>query len=360
MPRSVTTRPGQTSVEFRLDRAPSAGDQEAVITAQLGSDSVQETVDVGAGRRQVTVPAKQFAKYGTTLHFQVSADASATLAAGSLPPGAHFDPSSGNFDWTPQAGQRGVYDIQFTAAGSLTGALEPGHVTVDVDSGAPVVTQVVNAASRSSQSACSSGAIGSLEGEWLAEASADSESSSGPRPGTVVRINGQTAPVLYSSATRLDFLCPDSVPGTELNVIVETSQGSSSPVSTISQVAAPGIFSVDGSGSGQAMVVHAGSQLLAMVRNYDQAAEPAQAGDRLELYATGIGHAARIRVKIGALEIEPDSVDAVPGLPGLYKVAFTVPQGLAPGNSTSLSLAVDLPGGVTTDTNQVGLAIESP
>jgi len=108
------------------------------------------------------------------------------------------------------------------------------------------------------------------------------------------------------------------------------------------------------------MVVHAGSQLLAMVRNYDHAAEPAQAGDRLEIYATGIDHAARIRVKIGALEIEPDSVDAVPGLPGLYKVAFTVPQGLPPGNSTSLSLAVDSPGGVTTDTNQVGLAIESP
>jgi uncharacterized protein (TIGR03437 family) len=359
LPAMVTTRPGQSSLEFQLESAVSGTDQTAVITAQLGSDSVQETLTLNP-LHHLTAPSHQLVKYGTAVRFSVSSsNPSDSLSAGSLPAGATFDPASGNFDWTPTAAQEGTYDVTFTAL-AATGDVATAHVTLDVDSGLPAIDRVVNAASQSQEAACSPGAIARVEGRWLAgdSPSSDPSGTSLQLSGTSLKVNGAAVPVLYASLTRVDFLCPHSVPGSSLQIVVETPNAATQPVSTTARDLAPGIFSVDGSGSGQAAAFQAGGSRLVMVRNYRYSAQPAQPGDSMIVYATGIDGAASVSVNIGGIAVSPDSVSPAPGLAGVSQLVFEVPQAATPGDSVTLSLIGRLPNGSPSSSNQVDIAIE--
>ena len=157
-------------------------------------------------------------KYGAEVRFSVfSPDQGDSLSVTSLPPGASFDAASGTFDWTPTAAQQGTYQVTFNAL-TPTGELVTEDVEVEVDAGAPAITKVINAASHSQDAACSPGAIGRLEGRWLSDESAAASDASGSSlrlSGTAVLVNGDAVPILYASNTRVDFLCPASVPGSQ-------------------------------------------------------------------------------------------------------------------------------------------------
>lgn len=153
LPKRVATRPGQSSVEFQVD-AVSAG-EGIVVAANLGSEVVKETLAVAPDRSTpIHVPGRQFVKYGTEVRFQVSsADPPETLSTDALPAGAYFNSATGEFRWTPDGTQLGAHDIDFTATDSAGGKAS-ASVTVQVDSGDPVVTGIVNAASRSREAVC--------------------------------------------------------------------------------------------------------------------------------------------------------------------------------------------------------------
>ena len=105
------------------------------------------------------------------------------------------------------------------------------------------------------------------------------------------------------------------------------------------------------------MVLHAGGSSLVMVRNYRYAAQPAQPGDVIALYATGMDGASKASVRIGNTEVEPISLDKVPGLPGLWLLSVTVPQGEA-GNAVGLSIVGRMSNGASVPSNQIRIAIE--
>jgi uncharacterized protein (TIGR03437 family) len=368
VPAMVTTRPGQSSVAFQLDSAAVSGtDGAAAVTVQLGSDSVQEKLTLSPRQHGstpgVSISGRQLVKYGTAVHFSVSrSDPSDRLFAEALPAGASFEPITGIFDWTPTALQEGSYDLAFTALPS-TGVLATVHVALDVDSGSPVIDRVVNAASHSQEAACSPGAIARAEGRWLAgdSPSADPSGNSLQLSGTTLKVNGITAPILYVSSTRVDFLCPNSVPGNAHQIVVETPNAATQPVYATARDLAPGIFSVDGSGSGQGLAFHAGGSRLAMVRNHQYASQPAQPGDSMVVYATGIDGSASVSVNVGGIQVAADSVSPVSGLSGLTQLSFTVPQAATPGDLVTLSVAARSPYGSATDfnhSNQVYIAIE--
>jgi uncharacterized protein (TIGR03437 family) len=312
LPETIATRPGQWSVGFEIDFASPGSDREAVITAQLGEESVEETVTLLAGRKaRLRVPGRQAVVYGSEMRFRVeAADPQATLRAGELPAGASFDAVSGEFAWTPNASQQGSYDLSFTAV-DPGGERATEHVQVVVDAGAPVVTKLVNAATRSAEAVCSPRGIASLEGRWL--------------DGAAVRINGMPAPVLSTDSTRLDFLCPDAAPGSALDVVVETAAGITQPVRTTAREVTPGIFTVDGSGRGQGLISHHGGSNLVMVRNHRYPSQPARAGDTIAVYATGIERAAGISVKVGDIEAAPLAVEQLSGRPGVYRIVLALP-----------------------------------
>ncbi len=155
-----------------------------MVTASVGNEVAQATLSVTAVSA-MRVPGKQFVSLGTELRFRVSSlDPAATLSAGELPVGASFDGNSGEFRWTPAGTQMGSHAVSFTATDAV-GGKSNASVAIDVESGEPVVTRIVNAASHSADAACSAGAMATIEGRWLADGA-----------GTKVWANGVATPIL--------------------------------------------------------------------------------------------------------------------------------------------------------------------
>jgi uncharacterized protein (TIGR03437 family) len=362
LPAVVITHPGQTNVQFQINSTANTKDEAAVISAQLNADTVQQTVSLRRSHDlAVGAPASQVVRFGSELRFQVSAaDPAAIIAAGALPAGARFDASTGMFDWTPSAAQQGKYRLAFTAANSA-GETGTAYSAVQVDAGDPAVDSVVNTASGSAQGACSPGGIARIEGRWLTQGETASDPSGGSLSlaGTSVEAEGKPVPILHASQSRIDILCPDAGTGPSFDLVVRTSGSVSQPFATMQSALAPGIFTVDDSGSGQGLVSLAtDDSKLAMVRNYLSAAEPVIAGDRIVILATGIGTASNVLVRIGEDEFAADSVTAVAGRPGVSQIVATVPDNAATGISVPLSVAGKLPDGTSVRSNSVSMAIE--
>ena len=74
--------------------------------------------------------------------------------------------------------------------------------------------------------------------------------------GTTVYFNGTPAPVLYTSANQVGVVAPFGLSGDKADVVV-TYQGQVSAALTVSVApSAPGLFTLDGSGRGQAVAVN--------------------------------------------------------------------------------------------------------
>jgi len=229
-----------------------------------------------------------------------------------------------------------------------------------VDSGEPAVESVVNAASGSAQGACSPGAIARIEGRWLTQGETASDPSGGSLQlaGTSIEIEGRPVAILDASPSQIDMLCPEAGPASTFEIVVRTSGLVSAPFKTTQSTVAPGIFTADSSGSGQGLVSLAGETKLAMVRNYLSAAEPARAGDRIAILATGIGAASNVLVRIGDAEFPAQAVTPVAGRPGVSQITAVVPDDAAAGIATPLSIVGHLADGSPVRSNSVSVAIE--
>jgi uncharacterized protein (TIGR03437 family) len=226
-----------------------------------------------------------------------------------------------------------------------------------VDSGTAVVTRVVNAASRSEAAACSPGTIASLEGRWLVEGQATSDPTghSTELSGTMVRVNGLDVPILSVSNSRVDFLCPAVVPGSTLQIALQTLTRVAQPIQTVSQQTAPGIFSLDGSGTGQGIVVHSGTATMVMTPNYQYLSRAAVPDDLVTIYATGIAPAQDVSVAAGGVAVSPQSIIAMPDMPGMYQITLRLPAGPA-GGDMPVSLKIKNPDGSIVTSNEVQIA----
>jgi len=359
VPAIVQTRAGQSTVDFQIN-AVSSG-EGVVVSAGVGSEAIQTTLSVTPdGSKPLHVPGLQFAQPGTELRFPVSAaDPAATLSAGALPVGASFDSLTGEFRWNPAATQIGSHTIDFAAVDSQ-GAKSAAAVRVEVESGQPVVERIVNAATRSPEAACSAGALATIEGRWLTGGAAASDASghSSELAGTRVWADGAAVPILSASATELSILCPDTVAGSEMQLVVQTGHGMAEPLQTVVRSATPGIFSLDGTGAGQGLVLLPGDNAVAMIRNPQVAGQPAIAGDQVAVYATGIERLANVSVQIGEVPVTPASITAVANRPGLYRIAVTVPAENREAGDFPLSLSGDAADGANWHSNVVKVALE--
>jgi uncharacterized protein (TIGR03437 family) len=102
--------------------------------------------------------------------------------------------------------------------------------------------------------------------------------------GTQVYFDGKPAPVLYASATQVNAIVPFELSTSGSPVMQVAYQGVLSTGTTLALAAAiPGIFTLDGSGSGQAIAVNQDGTLC-------DAAHPAAAGSFITVYFTGGGY----------------------------------------------------------------------
>ncbi|MGA3240904.1 MAG: hypothetical protein ABSG03_31935 [Bryobacteraceae bacterium] len=167
--------------------------------------------------------------------------------------------------------------------------------------------------------------------------------------GTLVQFNGVAAPMLYTSATQVAAVVPWGITGPTAQVTM-TYQGQASVPATIQVFpSAPGLFTLDGSGTGQAAAINQDGTI-------NGASNPALSGSVISLYATGGGQtlpggvdgqvsefplaaqALPVQVSIGQQFLlstaQLQYVGPAPGaIAGLMQINVPIPAGLKTGSA---------------------------
>ena len=161
---------------------------------------------------------------------------------------------------------------------------------------------------------------------------------------TRVLFDGVPAPVVYTTRGEVETIVPGEVAGRKTTrVVIEYRDARSVPLSLPLAPAAPAIFTLDGSGAGQAAMLNE-TGCCNSVRN------PAPRGSIVSLYATGEGRPANpqsaVKVTVGGI--------AAPILYaanlGVFVVNFRVPEDTPAGDAVPVVLKVGAaasPAGVT-------------
>jgi uncharacterized protein (TIGR03437 family) len=257
--------------------------------------------------------------------------------------------ASGNV-WVADTLNNAVRLLQFTGGGTtvsavtngasnLSGPVAPGEVVVIYGSG-------LGPAQLAQYQTGSNGRVPTTVGD------------------TSVYFNGVPAPVLYASANQVAAVVPFGISGSLAQMFVQYQNATSAPfnLSVASQI--PGIFTLNGSGTGQA----------AAINNQDGsingAAQPAKVGDYVQLYITGVGSTgpsdidgaivsaatpllgSAVQVTIGGQTAIVNYVGGAPGaVAGVIQVNARIPTG------TTASSAVPVVVQVGTSNSQPGVTL---
>ena len=210
------------------------------------------------------------------------------------------------------------------AASNLAGAIAPGEIVVLYGSNLGP----------------SSLAVASVSGDGYFDASL---------AGSSVTFNGIPAPLLYTSAGQVAAIVPYAVSGGTAQIVVSF-QGQKSPVFSVPVAdAAPGIFTSDSSGQGQAACLNQDYSV-------NSPSTPAHAGDYIVLFATGEGLTTppgadgkpasdplpkpnlAIAVTIGSQAVTPVYAGGAPGeVAGVLQINVQIPSGTV-GNAVPVSI----------------------
>jgi uncharacterized protein (TIGR03437 family) len=224
----------------------------------------------------------------------------------------------------------------------------------------PVVASggVVNAASFAANAPIPAGALISIFGSNLADQQASA--SMLPLPTqlgtTSATIDGANVPLLYASSGQVNGVVPFALQQNVTHFLVVTRDNAISvPEPIVIASAEPAIFTVNGSGSGQGVVLgflNGGAQVLADSNN------PVSAGGYIVMYATGLGAVTPavadgvagpssplsvvsnpISLTIGGVNATITYAGLAPGFASLYQVDAIVPT-VAPGSAVPLVITV--------------------
>jgi len=200
--------------------------------------------------------------------------------------------------------------------------------------------------------------------------------------GVTATVDGQNAPVVYAAQNQVTIQVPYEVTtGANKNVVVNNGMAASATVKI--NATAPGIFTADGSGTGQAAALNYNATTGLYTLN--SSTTPAKVGDTVILYLTGEGNynAALLTGAIvtntgfiipGTLSPLPQmsplpnvtigGVDASAGVAyagpmvgamlGLLQINVTVPTGSSTGAAVPISVSI---GGVSTQANQPNVTL---
>jgi 6-phosphogluconolactonase len=185
--------------------------------------------------------------------------------------------------------------------------------------------------------------------------------------GAQALFDGVAAPLLSAQAGQVMAVVPYEVNGNPSTQLQVSYQGqTSSAVAVPVAVAAPGIFTADGSGSGQGMITNDDGTANAP-------GNPASVGSTVVVSATGEGQTIPsgvdgkpgdspapvpiqpVTATVGGLDAQVLSAGGISGMvAGFLQVSVQIPDGVAPGDSVPIVLTI---GGITSQTS-VTLAIQ--
>lgn len=168
--------------------------------------------------------------------------------------------------------------------------------------------------------------------------------------GTSVSFNGSPAPMLYTWATQVSAVVPYVISGTTAQVTVTYQGQTTAAFSVPIAPSAPGLFTLDSTGQGQAAAVNQDNSL-------NTVGTPAKVGDVISLFATGEGATTpagvdgkpatvplprpnlQVSVTIGGQPAQLQYVGGAPGIiAGLMQINAVIPSGTA----TNLTVPVVL------------------
>jgi uncharacterized protein (TIGR03437 family) len=145
---------------------------------------------------------------------------------------------------------------------------------------------------------------------------------------TQLSFDGAAATIFYASATQLNALAPSGLTAnsnSSVKVAVDSTTLAESNIRV--STAAPGIFTMNGSGAGQAAVINQDGTL-------NSASNPAPRGSIVSVYATGQGSmpASAVKLTMGGYPADLPYAGPAPGFPGLMQINAQIPGGfLQPG-----------------------------
>jgi uncharacterized protein (TIGR03437 family) len=171
--------------------------------------------------------------------------------------------------------------------------------------------------------------------------------------GTSVFVNGVLAPVVYTSANQVAAVVPFGINGSLSQLYVQSQNVTSAPfnLSVASQI--PGIFTLNGSGTGQAAAINNKDGSI------NGAARPAKVGDYVQLYITGAGQTSpagtdglinagpgpvpigAVTVTIGGKTATVNFAGGAPGaVAGVIQVNAQIPVGVTAGGAVPVVVQV--------------------
>ena len=170
--------------------------------------------------------------------------------------------------------------------------------------------------------------------------------------GTSVTFAGTPAPIIYASATLVSVVVPYEVNGLSTASVVVTYNGKQAVADSVPVVpTAPGLFTLDSSGSGQALAVNV------LDGKVNSSSDPVAAGGYVILYATGEGMTtptgvdgkpapssgtfpmpvSTVTATVGGLPAVVSYAGGAPGfVAGVMQVNLQIPVGVASGSATVL------------------------
>src|SRR5262249_5297444 len=134
--------------------------------------------------------------------------------------------------------------------------------------------------------------------------------------------------LFYSGTTQINALAPSGLTpnsNSSVKVLVDSTTLAESSIRV--STAAPGIFTMNGSGTGQAAIINQDGSL-------NTASNPAPRGTIVSVYATGQGSetAANVKLTIGGYSADLPYAGPAPGFAGLMQINAQIPGGfLQPG-----------------------------
>ena len=226
-------------------------------------------------------------------------------------------------------------------------------------------TRIVNTASYASTVAA--GSIATVFGSNLiaGEGSADAIPLPTTLAGMSLQIGGRGAPLFYASPTQVNLQIPWELAGQD-QASVTAMVGAMNQQTVNLAPFAPGIFALNGAGTGQGVVLVSGTRLLAAPSSA-ASGRPAVRGEYISIYCTGLGAVSnQPATGLAAAQSDPLSVTTstptvtiggivspvsfsglASGAVGLYQVNVQIPPGAAAGDAVPVTLTI---GGVTSNT----------
>ena len=200
---------------------------------------------------------------------------------------------------------------------------------------------VLNAASQGrepeKETQIAPGSIATIRGTELAFRTEEAEFTGDEPPlavaGTKIKVNGLAARIFYASPEEVVFAVPSGLANGTAEFVVTNADGFSSKAEAVISAAAPGIFTIEGDGRGEAVILNSDTLTTAPF-------DPSNDQLRLSIFATGTTLAKNLSATIKGKAVTVETV-ASSRLKGIDEIHVLVPSDLSGAGVATLIVSAD-------------------